>query len=56
MYSGCYADSVAARALSSAFKGDGTDMSAEACTAFCAVEGYAVAGVEYSVECVSLPL
>jgi hypothetical protein len=53
-YSGCYVDSVAARSLSSAFKGDGTGMSADSCTAFCTAEGYWVAGVEYSAECVSV--
>jgi hypothetical protein len=55
-YAGCFVDSVSARVLNSAFKGDGTGMSTETCTAFCAAEGYSVAGVEYSTECVGLPL
>ena len=53
-YSGCYVDSVAARSLNSASQGDGTSMSAQACTAFCGARGYPVAGVEYSSECVSV--
>jgi hypothetical protein len=53
-YNGCYTDSVHHRELSADFFFDmGTNtVDAESCITFCAGKGHAVAGLEYSGECV----
>jgi Glyoxal oxidase N-terminus/WSC domain len=44
-------DVVGSRTLPSAFYGDGTAMTAQACIAFCNQGGYNYAGTEYASEC-----
>ncbi|KAJ9132986.1 WSC-domain-containing protein [Pleurostoma richardsiae] len=53
-YTGCYNDSVADRALSSATLYGSTstiNMTVEVCVAYCNQKGYTVAGVEYGQQC-----
>ncbi|KAF2737108.1 WSC-domain-containing protein [Polyplosphaeria fusca] len=57
-YSGCYVDSVSARALKSASYVDASGLTGASCVDFCRSKGYPIAGTEYSTECycgISLP-
>lgn len=49
-YAGCFTDSVAARAINAAYKGDDL-MTVEMCGTFCAGKGFKFMGVEYGKEC-----
>ena len=50
-YSGCFVDSVSARALNSARTFNTTGLTAASCIAFCSSQGYTLAGTEYTSEC-----
>ena len=50
-YVGCANDTTNPRALATASYTDKANMTTESCTSFCAGQGYALAGTEYSSEC-----